>query len=295
MKSVFSRGKEKSREADDNREKSVTELGFMEEANGPAAEQHEATARQSLIFVEEVDVLFKEDVNFWGALINLIRDCKRPVILTCNGLSFSFFPVCSLNNSLFVSDISLVPVMDLPLQDILNFQLCSTPVATSFLQALCCAEGYLLERNALSRFYENAGSLEIDLDLRRAIHNLQLWCPANEKGARAAIDDEKIEDALPWDWHSSDGSTHSIGGTEAYHAELVSFVDCYLLRKNPDTPKASGRIFGRPSFADEYERRKWVSKKLHLMMPMTFLGIAPCVLADRPFATASLGVMIEMN
>lgn len=257
LKSAFLRGTG-TRMQDDSRESA---FGFMEEPNGPGVEkQHEVTPRQSLILVEEVDVLFKEDINFWGALINLIRDCKRPVILTCNGMCFCCF--CSTISEIHTSDISLVPVTDLPLQDVLNFRLCSTTVATSYLQALCCAEGYLVDRSALSRFYDNPGSLEIDLytpDLRRAIHNLQLWCPANEKGTRAAIcyqDDEKIEDALPWDWHSigtesSDASTrqtYSIDATDAYHAELVSFADCYLLRKFADMPKASERMVGKPYY-----------------------------------------------
>lgn len=44
---------------------------------------------QSLILFEEVDVLFKEDVRFWETVINVIRECKRPIICTCNGESFS--------------------------------------------------------------------------------------------------------------------------------------------------------------------------------------------------------------
>ncbi|KAJ4478083.1 hypothetical protein J3R30DRAFT_3682661 [Lentinula aciculospora] len=221
----------------DHRERSasVTGFGFVEESDKAHHEEHEATARQSLILLEEVDVLFKEDANFWGSLISLIRDCKRPVILTCN-------------------DISLVPVADLPLQNVLNLQLCSTSVATSFLQALCCAEGYLLDRESLSRFYESPGLFELDpprMDLRRAILNLQLWCPENTMVAGTTIRDQEIEDMLYWDWpddrrKSSDASSYqvrqmySIGGTEAHHAELVSFADCYLLRKVGDMPKEIG-------------------------------------------------------
>ena len=42
-------------------------------------------AKQSLILLEEVDILYRDDVHFWQTVINIIRDCRRPVILTCNG------------------------------------------------------------------------------------------------------------------------------------------------------------------------------------------------------------------
>jgi len=44
--------------------------------------------RQSLILLEEVDILFKDDVNFWPSVIQFIKTCRRPVIMTCNGKYF---------------------------------------------------------------------------------------------------------------------------------------------------------------------------------------------------------------
>ena len=41
--------------------------------------------KQSLILLEEVDILYRDDVNFWPTVISIIRDCRRPVVLTCNG------------------------------------------------------------------------------------------------------------------------------------------------------------------------------------------------------------------
>ena len=42
-------------------------------------------AKQLLILLEEVDILYKDDVNFWPTVINIIRECRRAVVLTCNG------------------------------------------------------------------------------------------------------------------------------------------------------------------------------------------------------------------
>lgn len=46
------------------------------------------STQQSLILLEEVDILYNDDTNFWPAVINFIRECRRPVILTCNGKLF---------------------------------------------------------------------------------------------------------------------------------------------------------------------------------------------------------------
>lgn len=40
---------------------------------------------QSLVLLEEVDILFKEDAGFWPAVIEFIQCCQRPVVMTCNG------------------------------------------------------------------------------------------------------------------------------------------------------------------------------------------------------------------
>ena len=62
----------------------------------------QAQAKQSLILLEEVDILYRDDVNFWPTVINIIRDCRRPVILTCNGAwcSTSSFPCHSQRSSI---------------------------------------------------------------------------------------------------------------------------------------------------------------------------------------------------
>ena len=48
-------------------------------------EFEEREVRQSLILIDEVDILFAEEYTFWPAVVALIADSHRPVILTCNG------------------------------------------------------------------------------------------------------------------------------------------------------------------------------------------------------------------
>lgn len=54
---------------------------------------HSTKPRQSVILIEEVDLLYDEDKGFWAAVVELVAESKRPVILTCNGKWFSLnFP-----------------------------------------------------------------------------------------------------------------------------------------------------------------------------------------------------------
>lgn len=77
----------------------------------------------------------------------------------------------------------MVPYKDLPLQATLQFQPCTTGLASSFLQALCLAEGVKVEREALERAYINSHLRDPPYlpDLRHTIIQLQFWSTGGKK------------------------------------------------------------------------------------------------------------------
>ncbi|KAI0254392.1 hypothetical protein BJV78DRAFT_75808 [Lactifluus subvellereus] len=77
---------------------------------------------QSVVLIEEADVVFADEASFWPSVVTFIKECRRPVIITCN-------------------DASLVPVETLPLQATLTFSLPPTSLALSLLGAICQLEG----------------------------------------------------------------------------------------------------------------------------------------------------------
>jgi hypothetical protein len=164
------------------------------------------------------------------------------------------------------TDISLVPTSDLPLQSILFFQPCPPPVAASYLQGLCLADGHLVDRNFLLDLCESTrqinsfdmpdsllnpltGTLPVP-DLRRAIHHLQLWVstiPATKSEPAQVLrpektEDEYLEDFADWntalvtpvDVHDAEKQLRVLRGLMS-HTETLSFTDGHLSRRPLDT------------------------------------------------------------
>lgn len=157
------------------------------------------------------------------------------------------------------------------MQTILFFQPCSPPVAASYLQGLCLAEGHFVDRNILLQLCESTrridafdvpdsplnpltGSLPVP-DLRRAIHRLQLWRsvttateaePGNVLTSEMSPD-EYLEDLADWDAvridpvASKDDLEKQLQVLRGLmsHAETLSFIDSHLSRRPLDTPEVS--------------------------------------------------------
>ncbi|KAF3904130.1 hypothetical protein AA313_de0203014 [Arthrobotrys entomopaga] len=125
-----------------------------QQADGEQSEdsKEKVQQQQSLILIEEADVLFEEDNGFWRSIIALIQKSRRPVVITCN-------------------DESLLPLEDLDLYAKLRFKPASPDLVADYLLVMAAAQGHFLDRSIIRRLYE-----KYSYDLRRTITQLSFWC-----------------------------------------------------------------------------------------------------------------------
>ncbi|KAG8931589.1 hypothetical protein FRC01_001094 [Tulasnella sp. 417] len=191
--------------------------------------------QQSLILLEEVDILFAEDKNFWPTVVDLIAASRRPVVMTCN-------------------DPSLVPCEDLPLQATLAFEPASVAVMTSYIRCLALAIGQVVPEHVAREITEESKYRPIAadlpdqpvhplpyqeppvIDLRRAIQQLQVSCAAD---VRASVEPETWTERV-CDWGYACHDVNAVveepkGGKKISSLwrfmDLVSVADAHMNRR----------------------------------------------------------------
>ncbi|KAK7407953.1 hypothetical protein QQX98_009870 [Neonectria punicea] len=131
------------------------------EPNKPSSVKNQ---KQSLILLEEVDVLYEEDRQFWVTLMGMMSQSKRPFIMTCN-------------------DESLVPLQSLNLHGIIRFSPPPTDLAVDLCLLAAANEGHLLRRPAVEALYRSRNN-----DLRAALTELNYWCQISVGDRRGGFD-----------------------------------------------------------------------------------------------------------
>lgn len=122
------------------------------------------TQKQSLILIEEADILYDDDKQFWATLVGMMSQSKRPFIITCN-------------------DESLLPIQTLNLHGIFRFSPAPESLAVDLCLLIAANEGHALKRCAIEALFRSRAN-----DLRATLTDLNYWCQLGVGDRRGGYD-----------------------------------------------------------------------------------------------------------
>lgn len=169
--SVYAAGKELGAyvfEINPGQRRGAKELLSILEGIGQSHLVHSGDVKknESIVLIEEVDILFEEDSSFWTGLVKFASTSKRPIVLTCTSPT-------------------LLPsqIIDEGVASFLHFTHTDREIMTDALCLIALNEGHILDKSVLEIFVE-----QHNYDMRSCITNLQFWCQMGIGGRKSGVD-----------------------------------------------------------------------------------------------------------
>lgn len=137
-----------------NKNHIVTKIPKNPSSKGKLPESDSSTSvniqRESLILFDEIDVIFKEDVGFWSAILHFIKRSRKPILLT-------------------TTDQYLQDKVNLNVEKV-DFIRPRTDAAVRYLKRIAKKENAELDTPTAYQILQNSGC-----DMRRALIQLQMY------------------------------------------------------------------------------------------------------------------------
>ncbi|KAI8988518.1 P-loop containing nucleoside triphosphate hydrolase protein [Mycotypha africana] len=124
---------------------------FFQKAEEKQRELAKTRPKQSLVLLEEVDILYEEDKGFWPAVIDLCQKSKRPIVMTCN-------------------ETSKIPFDSLNFQEVIFYEIPKRDSIIPYIHLICYSENYVVDPVEIEYLCNM-----LEYDIRQIINTLQLW------------------------------------------------------------------------------------------------------------------------